>query len=88
MCIEYISIPFSGLSVFRQPCVCLRGIWHIELCHYSWIDRSQFFRAFGSILAASKDGALLCSTAFLFSPCAPHTASTLGLFPELLNQST
>lgn len=48
MCIEYISIPFSGLSVFRQPCVCLRGIWHIELCHYSWIDHS-----FSEHLAAS-----------------------------------
>lgn len=30
----------------------------------------------------SKDGELVCSTAFLFSPCAPHTASTPGRLPE------
>ena len=45
-------------------------------------DRSEFSEHLAASRAVSKDGELVFSAAFLFSPCAPHTASTTGRLPE------
>lgn len=46
------------------------------------LDKSEFSERLAASRAVSKDGELVCLTAFLFSPCAPHTASTPGPLPE------
>lgn len=51
--------------------------WDPELCHGAWINQS-----FSQRLAAFRIEALVCSTEFFFSPCAPHTPCTPGWLPE------
>lgn len=65
-------------------------LWFVYLCpiapqrdpeHWalsSCLDKSEF----SEHLAAPHDEALVCSTVFFFSPCAPHTPCTPGRLPE------
>lgn len=66
-------IPLVDLCIYVQPL--LSGI--PRLCHGAWIDQS-----FSEHLEASRDEALVSSTEFFFSPCAPHTPCTPGRLPE------